>query len=223
MRNTLAFDVYGTLIDTQGITDELKTLVGARAAEVATLWRSKQLEYSFRRGLMHRYRDFSVCTANALEYCNQVFNLGLTGQHTDQLMQAYRRLPAFDDVVPALTELSDQGQRVFAFSNGSADAVQALLEHAGIAELFEGIVSVEEIKTFKPDPAVYQHFLRQTASDPERSWLVSGNCFDIIGADAVGMRTAWVQRQPDAVFDPWDSQPEFTIRSLKELAAKLTS
>lgn len=223
MENTLAFDVYGTLIDTQGIEAELGKLVGDRASEAAQLWRSKQLEYSFRRGLMQRYRDFSVCTEDALGYCNQALNLGLGSQDTAQLMQAYRSLPAFDDVRPALNELNEQGQRVFAFSNGSASAVRGLLEHAGIFDLFEGIVSVEALKTFKPDPAVYQHFLRQTASDPERSWLVSGNCFDIIGADAVGMRTAWVQRQPEGVFDPWDSQPEFTIASLKELAAKLTS
>lgn len=223
MQNTFAFDVYGTLIDTQGITEELATFVGPRAGEVAQMWRSKQLEYSFRRGLMQRYRDFSVCTADALEYCNQVFKLGLSKQATTQLLQAYRTLPPFHDVAPALRALSEQGQRVFAFSNGSASAVQHLLEHAEILPLFEGIISVEALKTFKPDPAVYQHFLRQTVSDPERSWLVSGNCFDIIGADAVGMRTAWVQRHPETIFDPWDSQPEFTITSLKELAAKLTS
>lgn len=223
MPNTFAFDVYGTLIDTQGITTELTKFIGKRAEEVAQLWRSKQLEYSFRRGLMQRYRDFSVCTADALAYCNQVFKLGLSKQDNEQLMHAYRRLPAFADVTPALTELHERGQRVFAFSNGSTSAVKGLLQHAGISDLFEGVVSVEALKTFKPDPAVYQHFLRQTVSDPERSWLVSGNCFDIIGADAVGMRTAWVRRDPATVFDPWDSQPEFTLTSLKELATKLTS
>ena len=64
---TIAFDVYGTLIDTTGIVAALDARLGAQAGAFSDLWRAKQLEYSFRRGLMQNYRDFSVCTRQALD------------------------------------------------------------------------------------------------------------------------------------------------------------
>ena len=66
---TIAFDVYGTLIDTQGVVSELRALAGDRADVFAQTWREKQLEYTFRRGLMRRYENFAVCTRQALDYC----------------------------------------------------------------------------------------------------------------------------------------------------------
>ena len=66
---TIAFDVYGTLIDTAGIVAALQRHVGEKAVAFSDLWRAKQLEYSFRRGLMQNYRDFSICTGNALDFC----------------------------------------------------------------------------------------------------------------------------------------------------------
>ena len=59
MATTLAFDVYGTLIDTQGVTKTLTKWIGDRAEMFSETWRNKQLEYSFRRGLMQSYQPFS--------------------------------------------------------------------------------------------------------------------------------------------------------------------
>ena len=63
MSVTLAFDVYGTLIDTHGIISILHELIGDKAKDFSKTWRAKQLEYSFRRGLMQNYENFSVCTS----------------------------------------------------------------------------------------------------------------------------------------------------------------
>ena len=68
MATTLAFDVHGTLIDTHGVSLALQGMVGTRAAEFSRHWRDKQLEYSFRRGLMQHYASFATCTRDALEY-----------------------------------------------------------------------------------------------------------------------------------------------------------
>ena len=57
MSVTIGFDVYGTLIDTHGVVVVLREHLGERAAQFSSLWRDKQLEYSFRRGLMQNYRD----------------------------------------------------------------------------------------------------------------------------------------------------------------------
>jgi 2-haloacid dehalogenase len=219
MAITLAFDIYGTLIDTHGVKDSLAGMIGDRAGSFSSLWREKQLEYSFRRGLMQNYQDFSVCTRDALEYCCRHLGEDLTPVQKQQLLQEYRTLPAFSDVEPCLKQLQGGDYRLFAFSNGSADAVTGLLQHAGIKGYFDGVVSVDEIKSFKPNPAVYAHFLRRSGATGAQAWLVSSNPFDVIGAVSAGMSAAWVQRLPQAVFDPWGIEPSITIASLEQLGS----
>lgn len=218
---TLAFDVYGTLIDTAGVVAELETLVGDRARLLSDTWRNKQLEYSFRRGLMQNYRDFSVCTRQALDWSCATLGLELPAAAREALLDGYRRLPAFADVPPALAGLECAGHHLYAFSNGLAADVHALLEQAGIAAAFRDVVSTGEISSFKPNPGVYAHFLRRSGAGGASAWMISGNPFDVIGAVSAGLRAAWVRRSPAAVFDPWEIEPTATVASLTDLPALL--
>jgi 2-haloacid dehalogenase len=219
MATTLAFDVYGTLIDTHGVVTALREIVGERADDFSRAWRDKQLEYAFRRGLMQKYVDFSACTRQALDFTNASLQAELSDVQRDELLGLYRRLPAFADVEAGLTQLRDDGFRLYAFSNGTQAAVEALLETAGIRSFFIDIVSVDDLSTFKPDPAVYAYFLQRSGAAGGDAWLISSNPFDVIGAISSGMRAAWVQRSPDAVFDPWDVPPTLTVNSLPDLVA----
>jgi len=221
MTITLAFDVYGTLIDTDGVVARLRQILGEGAMEFSRRWRERQLEYSFRRGLMRAYQDFSVCTRQALDHTCLATGVSLTEEDRRGLIEAYRALPAFADAAPALSGLRAAGRRLFAFSNGSAEAVRALLEAAGLLDLFLDVVSVDEIRSFKPDPGVYHHLLRRSGATGASTWLVSGNPFDVIGAISAGLRAAWVRRSPSAVFDPWDIPPTLTVGGLLELRERL--
>ena len=214
---TIAFDVYGTLIDTAGIVSALRERLGEKADAFSDLWRAKQLEYSFRRGLMQNYRDFSVCTSNALDFCCATFTVELSSEERTGLLEAYRFLPAFPDVEPALVKFRETGFRLYAFSNGKPGDVRNLLQHAGIDAFLDGVVSTDEIKSFKPNPGVYAHFLRQSDAYGADAWLISGNPFDVIGAISAGMQGAWVKRSSRAVFDPWEIQPTRTVANLVEL------
>lgn len=222
MMKTLAFDVYGTLIDTSGVFNRLQPLVGAKAEDFTDLWRSKQLEYSFRRGLMQNYADFSVCTRQALEFCCRALQVEIVAEDKETLLQSYRSLPAFADAQAGLAKLQGTGLRLFAFSNGPAGDVSNLLQHAGIDRFFAGVVSCDEIKSFKPNPAVYAHFLRRADCAGSEAWMISSNPFDVIGARSAGMGAVWVRRSQQAVFDPWEIEPTLTIDSLVNLAAALT-
>src|SRR5262245_53787956 len=155
----LGFDVYGTLIDTAGVTTALRPLAGERAAAFAQLWRDKQLEYSFRRALMKKYADFSVCIAQAFDYAARVHGLSVSAQQRTALLDLYRELPAFADVAAGLQALAGLPLRLLAFSNGRRDDVEALLMRANIRSHFSGVVSLLDVRTFKPDPAAYKHFL----------------------------------------------------------------
>lgn len=221
MAITLAFDVYGTLIDTHGVIVALKKHVGDNSSEFSRTWREKQLEYSFRRGLMRNYENFAICTSNALDYTAAYYKVPLSRENKDELMGTYLVLPAFDDVAEGLARAKKSGFRMFAFSNGSRDAVESLLMHAGIGGYFVDVVSVDEIKSYKPNPDVYHHFVRRAGSSGTDCWLVSSNPFDVIGAISSGMRAAWVKRSPDALFDPWGIEPTLTVNSLLNLAEQI--
>ncbi len=223
MQTTLAFDVYGTLINTHGVLTALEKQVGDNAKAFSNTWRDKQLEYSFRKGLMQNYETFAVCTSQALDYTCAYYGTDLSDKQKKELMSTYRILPAFDDVKEGLIQLKAADFRLFAFSNGAADALEVLLNNAGIRDLFLGVVSVDDIKSFKPNPAVYSHFLRQSKSTGSSAWLISSNPFDVIGSISAGMKSAWIQRSPEAVFDPWGIEPTITVRSLIELKEQITN
>lgn len=219
---TLAFDVYGTLIDTHGVVSRLQEMIGENAREFSRQWREKQLEYSFRRGLMQNYETFALCTRNALDYTCEYLKTPLAEQQKDELLQMYRRLPAFDDAADGLAALKSAGFRLYAFSNGAADAVETLLQTAGLRELFLGVVSVDDLRSFKPNPAVYSHFLRKSGATGNSAWLISSNSFDVIGAISAGMKAAWVRRSEENIFDPWGIDPTLTVKSLKELEERIS-
>lgn len=222
MPTTLGFDVYGTLIDTQGVLSNLERMIPEQAQGFSQTWREKQLEYSFRRGLMQNYANFGVCTSQSLDYTCQYYDVSLTEAQKSELLAGYSTLPAFGDVIPGLTQLRESEFRLYAFSNGSGEAVETLLNNAGIRQFFEGVVSCDDLKSFKPNPAVYAHFLRQTNASGDSAWLVSSNPFDVIGARSAGMHAAWVQRSSKAIFDPWGIEPTVTIPGLSELHLELT-
>jgi 2-haloacid dehalogenase len=222
MSVTVAFDVYGTLIDTHGVVSALRAMVGDRAEAFSHTWRDKQLEYSFRRGLMQHYENFAVCTRHALDYTCAHYEIPLSDAQKQALLDSYRTLPAFDDVADSLARMRADGFRLFAFSNGSADAVETLLANASIREMFLGVVSTDAIRSFKPNPAVYAYFLRQSGASGGSAWLVSGNPFDVIGAISAGMRAAWVRRSETAIFDPWDIAPTLTVTTLGDLGTSIS-
>jgi len=216
---TLAFDVYGTLINTHGMVDLLQGYIGEeKALPFAMLWRDKQLEYSFRRSMMNCYEPFYTCTADALDYCIDAFNVSIAPDQYSSLIKRYQNLPVYEDVVHCLSSISERSDiHIYALTNGPVEDVERLLEGVTINQYFKDIVSVDEIKKYKPDPAVYQHFLHRTGSSKEDCWLISGNSFDVIGASTFGMNSVWIKRTEQQRLDPWGGRPGYTIQSLSEL------
>jgi len=218
---TLAFDVYGTLIDTHGIKTELEKYAGENAEGFSKMWRNKQLEYSFRRGLMQNYKTFDSCIRDALEYTCRALNIDIEAKEKSNLMNLYSKLPPFPDTVKGLKKAFDRNFRLFAFSNGSRNTLETLLTNANIRDYFIDLISVDDVKTFKPSPAVYAHFLRSSGAYHNEAWLISSNPFDVIGAVSAGMKSAWVKRSESAVFDPWEIEPTITVANLEELVDKI--
>jgi 2-haloacid dehalogenase len=223
MKTAIAFDVYGTLINPLAMKDHLKSLAGDMAGRFAELWRTKQLEYSFRRGLMHAYRPFSICTSQALLYTEKALGLPLDEESRTHLMQLYNQLPPFPDAAPGLSSLKHDDYLLAAFSNGEAEVVRGVLENAKLLQLFDDIVSANEVRTFKPDPAIYAHAVKRLGQSANTLWLVSSNPFDVIGAKTAGLRAAWVKRDPTAVFDPWGIEADLVVSGLDQLTSLISN
>ncbi|MGI9050142.1 MAG: haloacid dehalogenase type II [Rubrobacteraceae bacterium] len=217
----LAFDMYGTLVDPIRIWKQLEQYIGDEdALHVAEVWRQKQLEYTFRLTVMEQYEDFEQVTRKALDYALAVAGRELDENQKDALMARYNDLGCFPDVEEGLERLKEAGHVMIVFSNGTPHMLEALMEAAELRPYFEGYVSVNEIKAYKPSPKVYQHVAERLGRPIEEVRLVSSNPFDDIGAEAARMRAAWVDRS-GGLFDSLGSPPEIVVSTLTELADTL--
>jgi 2-haloacid dehalogenase len=217
----IALDVYGTLVDPAGMASQLGKAFGSRAESAAALWREKQLEYTFRRALMRKYADFDACTLHALRYVSASLGVRLDGAAESALLDAYLHLPPFPDVRNGLAKLNRAGHTLVALTNGTERSARTVLQNAGIGELLAAVLSADRIRTFKPDPAVYALLDSIDGAQGQSRWLVSGNPFDVIGAKAAGVKTAWLRRDPQRSFDPWEFSADLVVRTLEELCKEL--
>ena len=219
MPGAIGFDIYGTLVDPLDMNEHLRPIVGEGIADrFSELWRDKQLEYTFRRAAMRRYQDFGVCTRQALVHTAGVLGVDLTDEEQERLIEEYQGLRPFPDVIPGIEALKSKAHTLVAFSNGVEVTARTLLERAGVLGHLHGMISVDDVKTFKPDPEVYRYLARRLGTELSETWLVSSNPFDVIGAKAAGLSAAWIQRKPDAPFDPWEIEPDLVAPDLKALA-----
>jgi 2-haloacid dehalogenase len=219
--DALAFDVYGTLVDPIGVAVELERFAGAASRRVAELWRQHQLEYTFRLSVMERYQDFEWVTHRSLHQALAIAGIELAAGEVDELIASYDRLQRFDDVAEGLDLLREAGHSLAILSNGSPAMLERLVLEAGLRPPIEEVVSVDEVGVYKPSPRVYRHAAERLRRPVEEVRLISSNPFDIIGAEAVGMRTAWIDRSGAAVFDTLGEPPRVVVRSLVELAREL--
>jgi 2-haloacid dehalogenase len=219
MHETLAFDLYGTLVDPLRIAQQLERSLGSVAQRTAELWRMKQLEYTFRLTAMQRYEDFEQVTVKALDFALAVVGHELSAVNRREAMAAYDDLD-LPDAVEGLRQVHDAGYPMVVLSNGSPRMVQAAVRSAGLESWFEELISVDEVQTYKPSPLVYQHAAGRLGRAIGEIRLISSNPFDVIGATAVGMQVAWLDRA-GAVFDTLGPPPAMILSSLTELVDRL--
>ncbi len=132
-------------------------------------------------------------------------------------MNQYSDLEKFPDVEPGLELLKEAGHTMVVFSNGTPHMLDALMDAAELRPYFQGVVSVDEVKAYKPSPKVYRHVAKRLERPVGEVRLVSSNPFDDIGAEAAGMQAAWVDRS-GGLFDTLGPRPEIVVVTLTELA-----
>ncbi|WP_053217836.1 haloacid dehalogenase type II [Virgibacillus senegalensis] len=193
----LVFDVYGTLFDVHSVEEKCQELFEGKGKEISKLWRQKQLEYAFLRQLMGQYASFKTITTDSLRYALKTLNLSFQEVHMQQLLDAYEKLSYYPEVPEVLQQMKHK--KLAVFSNGSRDMLEPLIHHSGLAPLFHEIISVDDIKQYKPSPASYNHVLNVLGVEREEVLFMSSNGWDISGAKSFGFQTAWINRSQSPV------------------------
>jgi 2-haloacid dehalogenase len=214
----VVFDAYGTLFDVHSVVARCDELFPGRGKELSQLWRAKQLEYSWLRSLMGRYESFESITRDALVYSGRALGLVMPDASVSTLMRQYRQLAAYADVPGTLQAL--QPRKLAILSNGSPEMLQAVVAHAGLQAAFDALLSVDQLRIYKPHPSVYQTAVDALDVRPDRIAFISSNFWDVTGATAFGFRTFWINRS-SAQADELGYRPVAVLKGLEELQQAL--
>ncbi len=213
------FDAYGTLFDVFSVTALGEELFPGQGDALAQRWRLKQLQYSTLRSLMGRHRDFWQVTEDSLVHAAKSLGLDLPSDKRRRLLDAYLTLAAFPDVKPGLQALKERGLRLAVLSNGEPRMLEAAVRSAGIRDLLDAILSVEEVKIFKPSPRVYQLAPERLEVRPAELGFVSSNSWDVAGAGSTGLETFWIQRRATEPPDELGFAADHIVSTITDLGA----
>ena len=215
----LIFDVNETLSDMSPVAGRFDD-VGA-PAELASAWFAGLLRDGFALAAVGTSDTFAHIAAESLRV--SLHGLTLTRSPADavaHIMDGFAGLAVHEDVPDGIRALSGLGLRLVTLSNGSASVAEALFDRAGIRDVFEQLLSVEDAGRWKPAPEAYAHGLRAAAVDPEDAMLVAVHPWDIDGASRAGLATAWLNRT-GRPYPAYFRTPDVRATSLGDLADQL--
>ena len=211
------FDAYGTLFDVAAAAAHCQAELGERWQPLAETWRVRQLQYSWLRSVMGDYVDFWQVTGDALDYA--MASLGLDDPDLrERLMALYLRLDAYPEVPAVLRRLKDAGFKTAVLSNGAPNMLDAAVANAGIGDLLDAVISVDELKIFKPAMAVYQLAVERLDVAAGQISFQSSNAWDAHAASRFGFRVVWCNRFGQAR-ERLPGAPDFEVKTLDELPA----
>lgn len=211
------FDAYGTLFDYASAAALCRDVLGARFAPLTTLWRDKQLQYTWLRGMQGLHADFWQVTGDALDYALETMGIR-DASLRERLMAAYLQLDVFPEVPAMLAALRQAGMKTAILSNGAPGMLRAAVTNARIGEMLDAVLSVEEVGVFKPHPSVYQLAVDRLGIPAGEIAFQSSNAWDAYAASAFGMRVVWCNRY-DQKPERLPGAPDRVIKDLSELPA----
>ena len=211
----VVFDAYGTLFDPIALTGPLERRFPGRGQELALAWRGTQLRHTWLRSLMGEWADFDAVTRDALVQTLDGAGLPADESLAAELLAAYRTLPAYPDVMDALAALEPDRPRAI-LTNGTRHTVEATVRAAGLQGALPVVLSVADVRIYKPAPGVYSLAPAAFGVGPGDVTFVSGNAWDCAGAGAFGLRVVQIRRSPEPE-ERVGPPPAAVIDDLREL------
>jgi 2-haloacid dehalogenase len=208
-------DVNETLLDLSGLDETFAQIFDDRAARRE--WFARLLHLSVATTVVDLPAGFGALGGEALRATGASRGVRIGEREIDVLRAAIGTLRPYPDVAPALAELREAGWRLVALTNSPAAAATAQLGSAGLLEQLENVLSVEAVGRFKPARETYRYATEAAGAAPADTWMVACHDWDLAGASAAGLRTAYVSR-PGMAFAAVYPPPTVRAADLRELA-----
>jgi len=216
MKNIKAiiFDAYGTLFDVNSAAEKCKEKIGNKWENFSNYWRTTQLEYTWLRSLMNRHKNFWQVTEDSLDKSMQVFNIDSSMK--DELLDLYKVLSTFPEVKEVLNKLKEKNYKLAILSNGTPSLLNELVKSNNLDNIFDDVFSIEEVKTYKPDPKVYNIPIKKYQIQKNEVAYLSANTWDVSAGGNYGFNPIWVNRNNN-IFDNLDFKPVNEVKNLKDI------
>ena len=216
MKNIKAiiFDAYGTLFDVNSAAEKCKNKIGEKWEPFANYWRTNQLEYTWLRSLMGRHQDFWKVTEQSLDKSMKVFQIDTSMR--DELLDLYKVLSTFPEVKETLKKLKEKNYKLAILSNGTPSLLKQLVSSNNLESIFDDVLSIEEVKIYKPHPNVYNIPIKKYRIEKNQFAYLSSNTWDVSAAGNFGFNAVWVNRNKN-IFDNLDYKPITEINNLSDL------
>ena len=216
MKNIKAiiFDAYGTLFDVNLAAEKCKNKIGDKWEPFANYWRTIQLEYTWLRSLMNRYEDFWKVTEDSLDKSMKLFKIDASMKN--ELLDLYKVLSTFPEVKETLQKLKEKKYKLVILSNGTHALIKELVDTNNLGGIFDDVISVEEVKIYKPHSNVYNIPIKKYQIEKKQFAYLSANTWDVSAAGNFGFNAVWVNRNKN-IFDNLDYEPIIEIKNLIDL------
>ncbi len=213
------FDAYGTLFDVDHACKEMAIKLGDNWEKLSSVWRQKQLEYSWLHNSMNEYVSFWKITKDSLEYAMNSLSMNSV-KIKNELLNLYFKIGAFEEVEEVLKKIKKNKIKTAILSNGSYDMLNSAVKNSKFDELISEVISVDECKKFKPHRDVYNLIIDIFNINKKNCIFFSSNCWDIHGASNFGFQTVWVNRKKN-IDELLPGKVDDQVQSLKEYFFKV--
>jgi len=214
----LIFDVNETLLDMSPLKDSINTALKNDCA--FDIWFPTLLQYSLVETLTKNYKDFSEIAGATLKMISIKLDIQLSDTNIKDILSPITKLTAYPEVTNCLKILKENGFKLVALSNGKPQVVNDQLKYAQIHHFFDKVLSIEEVKNYKPHATTYHCAYSLMNILPEDSMLIAAHGWDIAGAKRAGIQAAFISRPGKSLY-PLAMQPEIIGSNLKEITESL--
>ncbi len=220
MTNVAVFDMNETTLDFAPVRRTIDALLGSD--DGFTVWFQKLLQLAMTSISTDHYQHFGVLAPAALTSVAASKKVELPDDAWAQVAEAMGGVEPFADVVEGMTMLREAGWMTMALTNSAAPSINAQVDRAGLRPLFDHVISVDEVQRYKPAAAPYLHALSVAEAEPAQTWMIASHDWDLAGARAVGLNTAFISR-PYMTYASSYPEPDVSVATFIELANALSS
>jgi 2-haloacid dehalogenase len=213
----VAFDVIETLFSLENVSQRLDSI--GLPPGIVQLWFAHILRDAFALDATDVYKPFLEVASAALLNLLAEHRLPADPEKVVTVLDGFAELSPHPDAGAAFRRLHEANIKIVTLTNGSASIVEKLLQNAGLRQFVKEMISIEEVHHWKPRREVYLYSARRIGVEPQHLALVAAHAWDIHGAGAAGLTTAFVARGKP--FPATMMPPHITAESLTKAAEEV--